>query len=103
MRSKKCIIMPDDKGKAYWNLVITALLLYTASYVPYRISYIDENPLYMIILDTLMDLIFFTDLILSFFSAFEDKKMGIEIRHKYIAIAYIKSWFFLDLFSCVPI
>lgn len=78
--------MPDDKGKAYWNLVITALLLYTASYVPFRISFIDDNPLYMIILDTIMDMIFFTDLILGFFSAYEDKKLGIEVRIKHIAI-----------------
>ncbi|CDW89227.1 cation channel family protein [Stylonychia lemnae] len=103
LRTKKCIIMPDEKGKAYWNLVITALLLYTATYVPFRISYVDDNPIYMIILDTIMDMIFLTDLVLSFFSAYEDKKMGVEVRHKYIAIAYIKSWFFLDLMSCVPI
>lgn len=74
--------MPDNKFKAYFNIVIMLLLFYTASYVPFRISYIDENPVSIIIMDTIIDMIFFTDLILTFFTAFEDKKMGIEVRHK---------------------
>eukprot|EP00347_Sterkiella_histriomuscorum_P001048 403373535 len=70
---------------------------------PQTVMIRNENPTYMIVMDTLMDLIFFTDLVLSFFSAYEDKKVGIEVRHKQIAIAYFKSWFVLDLLSCVPI
>ncbi len=91
--------MPDDKIKVYWNLIITSLLLYTASYVPYRIAFIDENPNYMIAIDTLFDFIFFTDIIICFFSAYETKKLGIEVRHREIAINYLKTWFFLDIFS----
>lgn len=99
LKAKRCVIMPDDKIKVYWNLLITALLLYTASYVPYRTAFIDENPNYMIALDTLFDFIFFSDIILCFLSAFETKKLGIEVRHRQIAANYLKSWFFLDIFS----
>jgi hypothetical protein len=82
LKTKKCVIMPDDKIKSYWNLIITLLLLYTASYVPYRISFIDENPMGMIITDTMIDMIFFFDIVLTFFSAYETKKLTIEVRHK---------------------
>lgn len=92
-------MMPDSKFKNYWNLLITFLLLYTASFVPYRIAFMDDNPLYMTVLDTLMDMIFLTDLVLQFFSAYEDKKIGIEVRHKQIAINYFKTWFIMDIFS----
>ena len=91
--------MPDSKFKSYWGLMIIIILLYTASYVPYGLSYIDEETSGMKDFDTILDGIFFTDIILNFFSAYEDKKLGVEVRHKRIAINYLKSWFWIDLFS----
>ncbi len=82
LKTKKCVLLPDSQIRSYWNLLITFLLLYTASFVPYRIAFVDDSPLYMTILDTIMDMIFFTDLVLNFFSAYEDRKTGLEVRHK---------------------
>ena len=76
--------MHDSKFKNYWNIVIIVMLIYTASFVPYRIAYTDDNPTSMIVIDTLMDLLFLFDLIMSFFTSYEDKKVGIEMRHRYI-------------------
>jgi hypothetical protein len=99
IKNKKCIFLPESKFKSYWGLLIIALMLYTASYVPYSISYIDNETTGMIVFDTFLDTVFFFDIIFSFFSAYEDKKVGIEVRHKKIALAYMKSWFWIDLFS----
>jgi hypothetical protein len=91
--------MPDSKLKSYWGLLIITVLLYTATYVPFGISYIDDEGSVMTIFGTILDGIFFTDIILNFFTAYEDKKVGVEVRHKRIAINYLKSWFLIDLFS----
>ena len=91
--------MPDAKIKAYWNFIIIFLLIYTASFVPYRIAFIDDNPMGMVYADSIMDLIFLTDLMLNFFTPYEDKKQGLEIRHKHIAFYYLKTWFIFDILS----
>ena len=38
------ILLPDNKIRMAWNMVIVSLLLYTASFVPYRTSFIDDAP-----------------------------------------------------------
>ena len=41
----KCILLPDNPFKAYWNLFMALLLLYTAIYLPYNICFNqDEEP-----------------------------------------------------------
>jgi hypothetical protein len=54
--------MPESKFKQYWNLVITVLLIYTATYVPYKTAFVDESGTNMIVFETLIDSIFITDL-----------------------------------------
>lgn len=80
-------------------MLIIVMLVYTASYVPYEISYIDDEQTSIVVFDIFQDVVFFIDLILTFFSAYEDKLVGIEVRHKKIAVNYLKSWFFIDLLS----
>ena len=74
--------MHESKFKNYWNMLIIAMLIYTASFVPYRIAYTDDKTVALIVIDTMMDLLFFTDLIMNFFTVYEDKKVGIEVRHR---------------------
>lgn len=89
LKTKRYVLMPDSKFKFYWNLVITSMLLYTATYVPYRVSFIDAYPVSMIAMDTLMDGLFFLDMFVTLFSAYETKKLEIEVRYKQIAINYL--------------
>ena len=39
----KYILQPNSNLKSYWNSINIALLLYTALYMPYRISFIDDE------------------------------------------------------------
>jgi hypothetical protein len=43
------------------------------------------------------------DLVLNFFTAFEDKNGTREDRSGKIAVNYLKGWFVIDLASCLPI
>ena len=40
----KLVILPDSKFKIMWNIIMVILLLYTATFVPYRTAFIDEAP-----------------------------------------------------------
>lgn len=81
---------------------MTILLLYTASYMPYRLSFIDSVTLQNIIFDSSIDLLFICDIIIHFFSAYEDPKIGLVTNLKKIALQYLFSWFLFDIFSCLP-
>jgi len=95
--------MPESQFKKIWNLFVTVLLLYTAIMVPLRTAFIEESSLGYIILDTMIDTMFFTDIFINFFSAFEKKDKTVEVRHAYIAVDYLKTWFLLDIMSCIPV
>ena len=36
-----CIIQPTNPFKSIWNLILVALLSYTATYMPYKTCFID--------------------------------------------------------------
>ena len=48
------------------------LLLYTAIYMPYRIAFIDDESSGQIAIDWCVDALFFLDIIINFFSAYEE-------------------------------
>lgn len=96
------ILQPSSNIKSYWNSINIALLLYTAIYMPYRISFIDDDNTFQMVLDWSIDSLFFIDIIITFFSAYEEADGYIESNWKKIAITYVRSWFFLDLLACFP-
>jgi hypothetical protein len=49
-----------------------------------------------------VDALFFIDLFVNFLSAYVNEDKNMEIRVKVIAMNYIQSWFFFDLFACIP-
>lgn len=67
--------------------------------MPYKIAFIDDSQKGLVSFETFLDFLFIFDIIINFFSAYEDPKIGLEMRHKVIALNYLTSWFFLDLLS----
>ena len=53
--------------------------------------------------DIAIDFLFEVDLVMNFFTAYEDENGELIISRIKIAKAYLKSWFLLDLMSSVPI
>lgn len=96
------ILMPDNKLRMAWNLVTMVLLLYTASFVPYRTSFIDQAPPGLEAWEWVVDALFCIDLFINFISAYENSDKNIEVRLKVIAQTYITSWFFFDLAAVFP-
>ena len=97
----KCIIFPDNKHKRRWDLWIGILLIYTGIFVPLRVAFYDHVGEAFLIFECLVDACFITDIVLTFFTAFQ-KHSHLEVRHNKIALNYFKSWFFVDLLSSLP-
>ena len=79
-------MLPDTKFKNIWDIIIMILLLYTATFLPIRTAFVDKDPIGLFELETVIDALFFMDLIINFCSAYTDKNTGfIEARFKKIA------------------
>ena len=94
--------MPNSRFKALWNLIMILLLLYTATYVPYKTAFIDETSRGLFYFEILVDGLFFLDVIINFISAYERSDTTIEKNGVVIVKSYLKTWFFLDLVACIP-
>jgi hypothetical protein len=64
-KPRKFIILPSTKFFFIWNMVVVFLLFYTATILPYRISFIDDSNVFWKVWDALTDFLFFTDVIVN--------------------------------------
>jgi len=85
-----------------FDALIILLLLYTATYVPFKICYEDETSNVQFVFDLLVDFCFFVDIILTFFTAYQDNLGTLETRKSKIAIHYIKGFFVIDVVTTLP-
>ena len=77
--------------------------MFTAFVTPYRITFVDVDTLGWELVDYAIDLIFTIDIFFNFFTAYFDDEENIILNRKLIAKAYLKSWFFVDLISVLPV
>uniref|UniRef100_A0A915PCA1 PAS domain-containing protein n=1 Tax=Meloidogyne floridensis TaxID=298350 RepID=A0A915PCA1_9BILA len=75
--------------------------------VPFNIAFRHRDPTplgidYVILLDSVVDVIFFADILLNFHTTFVGPVGEVVIDPKAIRHNYFKSWFLIDLLSCLP-
>ena len=99
------IIMPGWTFKTFWSAIIQTILIYTALYVPFKLSFIPQGTSlpFWDFCDTLVDFLFICDLFVNFLSAYERRDGTIEARPKMIARKYLRSWFIVDFIACIPV
>ena len=76
------ILLPENKFRMAWNVVTMILLLYTASFVPYRTSFIETASSGLVVWEWIVDALFFVDIFINFISAYENTDKNIEVRMK---------------------
>jgi Ion transport protein len=96
------ILLPENKIRMGWNLVTLVLLLYTASFVPYRTSFIEYASTALTNWEWVVDALFSLDILINFISAYEDNDKNIEVRLKMIAKTYVSTWFMFDAVAIFP-
>eukprot|EP00218_Dolichomastix_sp_CCMP3274_P012215 CAMPEP_0170135336 /NCGR_PEP_ID=MMETSP0033_2-20121228/2426_1 /TAXON_ID=195969 /ORGANISM="Dolichomastix tenuilepis, Strain CCMP3274" /LENGTH=714 /DNA_ID=CAMNT_0010370935 /DNA_START=50 /DNA_END=2194 /DNA_ORIENTATION=- len=99
-------IDPDGAFRQSWDVAQALILLYLSLFTPYRVAY--SEPAYGVEFwfEFLIDIYFYIDLVLNFFTAYE-KEMDVStvfVRDlPTIARNYLKTWFLLDVVACLPI
>ncbi|KAK4310053.1 hypothetical protein Pmani_018358 [Petrolisthes manimaculis] len=90
--------------KAIWDWVILCLTFYTAIMVPYNVAfkYKTSEDVYLLVVDSIVDVIFFIDIVLNFHTTFVGPGGEVVSDPKIIRMNYLKSWFLIDLLSCLP-
>ena len=92
-------IHPLNKGKIGWDVFILGMVIVTSIYEPYKAAFLPPGqPWYAWVID----LIFYTDIVVQFFSGFD---IGYEIimDKSLIVKHYVGGWFWIDMVSTVQI
>ena len=98
------VFLPDCSVRIYWSYVVIFLLLYTSFITPYRVAFVDSSNLYddWFFIETVIDFLFFIDILITLNSAFLDEKGKLVINRGGIFIEYLKTWLLLDLLGIFP-
>eukprot|EP00063_Salmo_salar_P051490 XP_014026325.1 PREDICTED: potassium voltage-gated channel subfamily H member 1-like isoform X1 [Salmo salar] len=97
------IILHYCAFKTTWDWVILILTFYTAIMVPYNVSFkTKQNNVTWLVVDSIVDVIFLVDIVLNFHTTFVGPAGEVISDPKLIRMNYVKTWFVIDLLSCLP-
>jgi hypothetical protein len=97
------MLFPDDNIKIRWEMMMSVVLIFTAVTTPLLLAFSEKDDEVWTSINNTVDALFGIDIIVCFFSAFEDENEELVYDRKKIAMTYIKSWFFIDLLSILPV
>ncbi|XP_069787305.1 potassium voltage-gated channel subfamily H member 1a [Narcine bancroftii] len=97
------IILHYCTFKTSWDWIILILTFYTAIMVPYNVSFkTKQNNVTWLVIDSIVDVIFLVDIVLNFHTTFVGPAGEVISDPKLIRMNYLKTWFVIDLLSCLP-
>lgn len=72
--------------------------------VPYNVAFKNKTSedVSLLVVDSIVDVIFFIDIVLNFHTTFVGPGGEVVSDPKVIRMNYLKSWFIIDLLSCLP-
>jgi potassium voltage-gated channel Eag-related subfamily H protein 7 len=94
---------PDFPWMRSFDAVVALCLVFTTIVTPYEVALLQTafNPRFFI--NCLIDLVYFIDMMRSFFTAFFDNKTNCLVTSgRRIFLHYIRSWFIIDFVSVLP-
>ncbi|XP_076322830.1 potassium/sodium hyperpolarization-activated cyclic nucleotide-gated channel 2-like isoform X2 [Tachypleus tridentatus] len=100
------VIHPCSKFRFYWDLCMLFFLVANLIVLPVAISFFnDDLSARWIAFNSLSDTIFLLDIVVNFRTGImnRDNSKQIILDPKLIARYYIRTWFFLDLISSIPL
>eukprot|EP01052_Picozoa_sp_SAG31_P031834 SAG31_NODE_3420_length_4297_cov_4.123294_4_plen_306_part_00 len=98
------MINPTGSFRRTWDLVQAILLIYIAIVVPFRLGFDQPTKPWQVsfVLDILIDIYFWTDLIMNFRTAVYTTDGEVVVSPQKVARLYLFRWFPVDLISCLP-
>ncbi|CAN1143538.1 Potassium channel AKT2/3 [Linum perenne] len=104
--SKGWIISPMDSAYRCWETYMVLLVAYSAWVYPFEVAFLKSSPTpskKLYIADSVVDVFFAVDIILTFFVAYFDSRTQLLVRNpRKIATRYLSTWFIMDVASTMP-
>ena len=79
------------------------MCLFSTLVTPYRIAFLNDTDADWLIIEVIIDIIYFFDIVFSFLSAYHNLIEELIDDRKKIACNYLKFWFIVDFISILPI
>lgn len=99
---QRCMIMPNNKLYASWDVFITLVLVFSCVTTPIQIALQDDLGTAWITVNAMVDIFFLLDIFVSFMTAIYDDDFELIEDRTIIAQTYLKGWFFIDVISIMP-
>jgi hypothetical protein len=97
------LIHPDSKFIKTWSIVLSLILLYTATIMPVRVAFYDVIFFdAWTIVDLMMDSMFAFDILVNCFVAYERRDGTLEKSPTKVFTRYARSWLAFDIVACLP-
>eukprot|EP00474_Spongospora_subterranea_P010680 CRZ11138.1 hypothetical protein [Spongospora subterranea] len=94
------IIVPESRLHRAWLFILLVLLAYTVFVMPWRIAFADADAVF--IADIVVDVFFGLDVVISFFTAYENNRGRLETDQYRITSHYLSTYFIIDIVSIFP-
>jgi len=103
--ARRGLILPiTDSWKEKWDMLILMMILYSAAFVPLRVCFAAEAEGVMWYVEVTVTLFFILDMYFTFNTVYFDLTSGEwVVDRRRIAGNYLKSWFWIDAPSSVPV
>jgi len=112
----KWVVLPNGALRRYWDGLALAMLAYTAVFTPYQIAFLSDAHTmkgadgqfdvsgwaFIFVLDRMVDLFFYTDIVFNFRSAWESYDGRLVFVPSVAYRKYLCGYFALDLVSVLP-
>ncbi|CAK7357046.1 unnamed protein product [Dovyalis caffra] len=104
IQSKGSVISPMDSRYRCWETFMVVLVAYSLWVYPFEVAFLNSSPYSALyIADSIVDLFFAVDIVLTFFVAYIDSRTQLLVRdRRKIAVRYLSTWFLMDVASTVP-
>jgi hyperpolarization activated cyclic nucleotide-gated potassium channel 1 len=97
------IIGPNHWFKGVWNGALSILLVYTATVMPFRMAFVEEEDQGgWQVWEYIINALFFCDVLVNCCSAYYDNEGKVVTHRGRIIWNYAKSWMAIDIVACVP-
>ena len=81
----------------------SSVCLFSTLVTPYRIAFLNDTDADWLMIEVIIDIIYFFDIVFSFLSAYHNLIEELIDDRKTIACNYLKFWFIVDFISILPV
>ena len=97
------LISPSGHRKLAWDILVGAIIFYSIIEVPFRIAFQPRKSRIIGHLDTVVEGLFFLDILITFNTAFVDPVTNFLVAdRRLISLKYASFWLWIDALSTIP-